>query len=585
MKKPYKHIVFLCLLLAVFLGGISGFVQAQGGEKHRGRLVALLENKIGIPVAIDGGISFSLGPRGLWASMRDITAFGPDGIPAARLGQIEIGWGFSALVAGGSFDRLRIKDSDLSKGPGFPPPILSGFRKIEIVNCKAFLPSGRETEIYLPISSLAFVKSPNGGWRAKGNLGGVPVVADIDIDATQTPATFDIAGTSGDIHVAVLGQVDAVKRRAFVSTYKVWLGESAIGGQAEIGWGPTKVAIRANIEGDFVKISDFSGDEEEKEKKSPSNRLFSEEPLPLGLLKAVDLDARLSVKNMAVGRGMLEDVRGRLLLSGGNLNVAPLKARIGASPVEALATVNAAMSPAYWEMGLSAKDIDLGDLLNVIGLPAFMTGKAGAVVRLAGIGNSPHEIVSSLAGIVSLAAEQGVITGGLSEEVSSLLASVLLGADNRALNCLAARFIVRNGIATDNGILADTSASTIAGKGTIDLTGETMSLSLRAKSAIAGDIPLLYVGGGLKDLHYSVSPQGVVRRFLDGLTTWNEGDLNVSVPEIQPPPYKGNACIYTLDHPKRKLSSKIYTPFNLDAASNKLENIGDMLNGLFKEAE
>jgi hypothetical protein len=106
-----------------------------------------------------------------------------------------------------------------------------------------------------------------------------------------------------------------------------------------------------------------------------------------------------------------------------------------------------------------------------------------------------------------------------------------------------------DGVVNENGMLADTTATTIAGQGGINLGAETISLLLRARTKlvnVGGVLPPLKIGGSLSKPSFSVDPTAVVQTVVGILST---GLMKGDVPDMQSQAGQ-NSCVYTLDHPK-----------------------------------
>jgi AsmA family protein len=232
-------------------------------------------------------------------------------------------------------------------------------------------------------------------------------------------------------------------------------------------------------------------------------------------------------------------------------------------------------------LGVIADGVDLGDLQKLGDMTPFMTGKAGANIQLTGDGNTAHEMASSLAGVIVVTAEKGEILTGAAAGVSSALAAVFSpkGGD-AALNCLAARFIAKNGVLNDNGLLIDSTVSTVNGKGNVNLGAEKVDLTLHAKTKlldVGGLVPALQISGSLSDPSYSVDAVGVVKNVVGSLMNGNVDVISSTVPDIQVAPAGQNACVYTLDHPKAASSSSILPSGVGGQAGQNIKNIGNSL--------
>jgi uncharacterized protein involved in outer membrane biogenesis len=211
-----------------------------------------------------------------------------------------------------------------------------------------------------------------------------------------------------------------------------------------------------------------------------------------------------------------------------------------------------------------------------------MTGKGSANIQLTGKGDSAHDIAASLGGVIVISAEKGEILSGAAAKLSSALATIFnpTGGD-AALNCLAARFIVKNGVMHDNGILIDTQPSTILGQGDVNLDSETLTLNLRAKTKlidIGALIPPLQISGSLAQPSYKVDTAGTMKNVVGALSNGNLDILSSNgIPTLQAPPAGQNACIYTLDHPQKAASSDVLPSDTI----GKAKSLGNsLLNGL-----
>jgi uncharacterized protein involved in outer membrane biogenesis len=208
-----------------------------------------------------------------------------------------------------------------------------------------------------------------------------------------------------------------------------------------------------------------------------------------------------------------------------------------------------------------------------------MSGRSGFSMNLASAGDSPHQMASNAVGIIKLSVAGGTILGNAAGDVSSILMQVFAPKGSNALNCFAARFIVKNGVAWDNGIVADTTQTTIAGAGNFDLGRETLDITLHAKTkqVNVGDlIPAAHVGGTFLDPRLSVNPGEVMQNVAGVL---NSGGASSDVPDIMTQEGR-NACAYTLEHPMPSMTG-IESPLP-DSLTGKTGAILQKIEGLVK---
>ena len=209
-----------------------------------------------------------------------------------------------------------------------------------------------------------------------------------------------------------------------------------------------------------------------------------------------------------------------------------------------------------------------------------MSGKANIEVTLGSEGNSAHAIAGNATGVINVIGGEGGISSGAASDISSVLTKALAPGGSDNLNCLVARFIVKNGVAHDNGILVDTSETTVSGKGEINFGMEVLNLNLRAKTKgvnVGVLLPAAHVGGTFTSPDFSMDPTSAVQ--IAGLLV--NGTLDAGVPEVSAPNGQ-NACLYTLEHPPAQTAQPggVLSPSITGRARDTLNSMGGALKGL-----
>jgi uncharacterized protein involved in outer membrane biogenesis len=613
LKKLLKS---FALLLAVSVAAFVLLVRATDANKYKPQVSTLLSELLGRPVALNGNLSFSVSYKGISITARDaLIANDPGALRPyfASIGTLELGMDTLCLFKG----YLPVKELSIEKANVLLETDAAGKRNWDYI-VDAAVGGGQEGALTkrrfflnldnlnirdsrvawvspdghggsMHVESLSLDASQGMTLSLRGSMGHVPVVAEIRTDLEAFPARepffVDFAGFFGKVHVAALGKLDLPEGRAALSAYEVTSGETKLFGTLGATWASARPIINGTILSERLKVSDFAAIFQSGSATSSSSaRLFNAEPLALDTMKAFDADLAVSLGVVPVGIGALRQVQGRVVLAGGYLTVAPATAMVGSAPVDVRAVFDATKSPARVDVGLMTRNIELGDVQSLSGLNAFVIGKGGAYVRLGGIGDTAHDIASSLTGVITITAGKGEIATGLLSKISSLVASSFFGERSSVVNCLAARFIVKNGVIMDNGLLLDSAASLILGRGSIDLGNETMDLSLMARPKIlqfGGAIPLLQIGGDLGDLKVSVNADNIVKNVVTSLTGSAERG---AVPVIEQPPTGENACVYALDHPQKSPSLGILRTDPGGRAVQFIEEMGkSLIGGLFKQ--
>jgi|GEM_PF-2392610 len=639
MKKLPKYLTLFLALVLVLFAGLAIFVGTLNADKYRPQLVEMMSKQTGRVVKLNGPISFSLGFGGVHISIQDASITNPTWASRpllASMGKLTLGIDVFPLVSHRlAINELSVENADIlleTNNAGqhnwdignatptaaaaeipkasTPATTSSGSSmsisvdKLTIVNSQMAMRSADGKTSSVNIASLNLgMRGTGAELTVKSDVNGQPFTADIKTSVmdllSKEPFSFDADATFNVLHMAAQGKADIGGGKADISAYEVSAGKSKITGDLAATWNGSRPTLRGTLNSDHLNPADFKLDmtttdesgsapsaKSQAEPSSSNKRMFSNTPLPFDALKAVDADLNVAVGEFPVGKDALKQITAKLVLSGGNLVLAPVKASVGASPVDVQVKLNASQSPAHVTVGLIANDVDLGDLQKLGDMSSFMTGKASANVELTGDGNSAHDIASNLGGVITVTAEKGEILTGAASGISSLLAAVFstAGGDD-ALNCLAARFIVKNGVLTDNGILVDSAASTVAGGGNVNLGSEAIKMTLRAKTKlvdVGGLVPSMQISGSLSDPHYSVDAASIVNNVVGSLMNGNVDVIGSTVPDIQASPAGQNACVYTLDHPKKASSSGPLSGSNLGTASQKIQNIGkSLMKGMF----
>jgi len=639
MKKTLKLFVVFCFSFILAWGVAAFCVKRMNTEGYRPQLTDMLGAKMGVKAKLSGPIAFTFGLEGLRIFAEDVSFASLNTSNhefSANIGKVELGMGLRSFWRGYFLiDSVSLENADIflkaeTKTPVVQPPVSGTVQafdvnasapnpfslarmplrvdNLRVINSQVAVIDGDGKRKSVNVSSLSWKR---GYKRAELFLTGAiedsPVELDIkaslDDPEGQKPFFMYATGVYGGVRLAAQARVNLIQGFAEISTYDVSSRDSRMSGDLTVVWGQGKPIVRGTLNSAYLNWRDFAqgisvNEENHGEKggqpQAPKNdapqtgRFFSYARLPLESLKKVDADLSIFIRNFPAGIGAFEDVTAKLVLSGGKLALDPVKARIGAAPVDVRVLLDAAQTSARLDFGFIAKDVDLGDLQKLFGMKAFMTGKAEANIRLAGEGESAYDLASSLNGIANVTAENGTILNGPVSQISSMLATVFAPGqgDNNALNCLAVRFIVREGVATDNGILIDSAASIISGKGEVDLGTEAIQVLLFAKpkiTPVSGLIAPLKVEGTLASPIFSLNTANIVKNVVGSFLKDLSFDEPVgSVPSLQADPAGGNACIYTLDHPQKALNVQSIPSKGVTKAGERIKDFGrSLVNDLF----
>ncbi|MGD0102929.1 MAG: AsmA family protein [Rhodopila sp.] len=245
-------------------------------------------------------------------------------------------------------------------------------------------------------------------------------------------------------------------------------------------------------------------------------RLFSDQPIPLDLLRLIDADVKLNIADLHTQGADYKAIDTHAVLSNGKLTVNPFAADLPGGHLSGTLTADATQSAPPVHVVLHAPGLALKTILAAVHQPSFATGNLEVYADLSGAGDSPHAIAASLDGSLGLAMAGGTIDNRLlgsllGKVMDSLNALDLVGkGGNSDVKCFGLRIDARHGIAAIKPLALSSSLLTMTGLGTINLGAETVAIALRPQARVAGTglvIPIA-VSGPIRDPSVKVNDLG-----------------------------------------------------------------------------
>lgn len=311
-------------------------------------------------------------------------------------------------------------------------------------------------------------------------------------------------------------------------------------GEAAIGFG-MPFSVTAKLTSDRIDADAFSSaagtplpDASGKPTQSPSpqppnqpapnqpkearrgSRIFSDQPIPFGLLQLVNADVAAQVGDLHAGGRDTKNIQVHLVLQDGRLRVDPLKADLPTGHMDGSLSADASQKAPPVAIVLRAPGLALRTLLAMIGEPDIASGNLEVYADVHGAGESPHAIAASLDGTIGLALANGSIDNRLlGELVGPLLEkanvpNVLQRGGISDVHCFAAKLDAQHGVGTFRTLALSSSLLTIDGGGTVNLGDETLALHLRPQARVGGTgliIPLR-VTGAIRSPGVALDPIG-----------------------------------------------------------------------------
>ncbi len=235
------------------------------------------------------------------------------------------------------------------------------------------------------------------------------------------------------------------------------------------------------------------------------DRVFPDTPIPFDRLTRHDADIRLRVAALRVNEADYKSLDAHLVLRDGRASLDRLTADAPEGPVAITGTVDTTQSPPRIALSVRAPNVSVRPLLLALGERPFASGRLEVMADLRGAGDTVRAIAASLDGTAGFAMaggsyDPGQVGGFLAKVASQTNVLDLIGrsgAKTSEIRCLAARFDIRQGIATLHPLLLSSSLLTASGSGSVNLRDETVALMLRPQGRMGGtgfSIPVRVTG-------------------------------------------------------------------------------------------
>lgn len=294
------------------------------------------------------------------------------------------------------------------------------------------------------------------------------------------------------------------------------VGDSEVAGEVSADLGAARPKVEARLRSDFINLDTFT-DPDRPENRKPDPFVFDRDPFPMAALGAIDLQAEVAVKQVVSNKLLVQDFAAALTLAQGRLTMKGATARIGGGPARFNLSIDGRTARPALQGDWTLSGGNLGQMLQRLFGTDEVSGTVQARGRLSGRGLSLREIASGADGRFELVVSRGRLKTSALELIAADLLSELNflkeKRDYANLNCLAAAFDVKKGIATPTVLLLDSDRMVMTGEGRVDLRDESLKLTLKPKPKNPSLLSLatpIDVRGTLADPNFAPSPTGLL---------------------------------------------------------------------------
>ena len=218
--------------------------------------------------------------------------------------------------------------------------------------------------------------------------------------------------------------------------------------------------------------------------------LLHEYRLPIGYMRAMDLDIDIRAQRVLAAFGELGHLESKVTLQNGYFESTATITKPGGGRVSKFYAVNANTDPPEIRFEIDGDNIDYG-FLQRLAPPAAMEG--GALdfdLRLSGTGTTRRQFLNQVDGLLTVIGGPGQfnerrIDLWAADLIPTMLSPQWQSAETTEVNCMVAHVGIVDGLATIENILLDTRRVTIAASGIVNLKNEALDINVapRPKNA------------------------------------------------------------------------------------------------------
>ncbi|NTV56217.1 MAG: AsmA family protein [Deltaproteobacteria bacterium] len=374
----------------------------------------------------------------------------------------------------------------------------------------AFSGSYKEKPIELrgTVGSLLLLKEPGRGYpvdliakaagaqlKVKGtihdilNLRGLSLKASAEVQSTSQMAAF--LGESLPVEFGPLQATAAISDAGVkiynLSDLRVSSKAGDAGGSLTVGLDGPRPKLSGSVACQRLNLNPFLNGGKTRQARADAstgrNRIFPNDPLPLDILKQVDVQLKFEAREVQLPALPLGNLSAEVRIKDGLLVLRPIQFKAGGGDAEGRAEMHAqgraATAKAIFKVNqmdlrlLSSEwkaegkvDVDLDLLARGSTIAGLMAGLNGRTVVVMGQGRVDNKSIQILGGDLA--------SGGY-----KLLNPSSKDATYTDINCGVGGFDIKDGMAKVTALVVDTPDMTVIGEGQVNLRDETLDLALK----------------------------------------------------------------------------------------------------------
>ncbi|POA73123.1 AsmA family protein [Pseudomonas sp. GW531-T4] len=221
--------------------------------------------------------------------------------------------------------------------------------------------------------------------------------------------------------------------------------------------------------------------------KQPADKVLPVEAFRTERWRDMDADVEFTGKRIVQSADLpFTDLYTHLVLDDGRLSLEPLRFGVAGGKLDAQIRLNGQAAPLEGRAKLTARNFKLKQLFPTFELMKTSFGELNGDADIAGRGNSVAALLGSANGELKMLINDGAISRSLMEiaglNVGNYVIGKMFGDKEVKINCAAADFGIKTGLATSRLFVFDTENAIVYIDGTANMASEQLDLTITPES-------------------------------------------------------------------------------------------------------
>ena len=221
--------------------------------------------------------------------------------------------------------------------------------------------------------------------------------------------------------------------------------------------------------------------------KQPSGKVLPVEEFRTERWRDMDADVEFTGKRIVQSAELpFTDLYTHVVLKDGELNLEPLRFGVAGGKLNAQIRLNGRDTPLQGRAKLTARNFKLKQLFPTFEPMKTSFGELNGDATIAGTGNSVAKLLGTANGDLKMIINDGAISRSLMEiaglNVGNYVVGKIFGDEDVKINCAAADFGIKNGLASTRLFVFDTENAILYVDGTANFATEQLDLKITPES-------------------------------------------------------------------------------------------------------